>query len=704
MLDGKEVRYSDIVAWPSSFVLNANIFQGRNLNFIDLLTTETLEANLCDVQYSCVTIAVQPEPRDMIHIHSQVQQLETVLFRQPGSEIASKLIPGIWHLVGEMEQDEARLALQLRPKRAAIMTTNYWAWRWLDGYCSTQITVAVRTGVDHTCWISRLAGDVKTMVQIRSKFQIFIPKTYGITAPSAHSYTYKTSRPSFLSSEDEVLTAVLVTTTEIIATWLDFPVDTLACQQAWFVHALVKTVGENALLVDEVWTAYTNLRKYVLGTTRRRSDMLSCMETLQKDLQQHPLSIPTSEASIALDGLAEFVEWGCFGNLQYQSLKKSFEYGDAPTPPGNDVEMLPPAHMEQEMPGEDVNSDEEEEEEDEIQPEAPEDLLGVASERILNRFVDFLNEAFALQGHVPHPTKFQTVLMERMDFLYPFRELAPSRIRALQPEGPFTPERARTDEGMFSGLACRGATFGTDFMFQYPIFFHDIQDFRDAKQLATDEHIAETGKTPPKIFFCDDAAFGPSNFRRTIEVVEKYAQSLARFSWAEKFQDRVQVPFLECWDWLRGDTNVKDEKRFPVLGPLASYLLTADLSYTGAVVAPTVDEIATVIWDLNKGAVAGLEELNLIPLRTESEGGTKARADKDNVRRAVKVLFKRLERLLPEEMKTAVGFDVIVLEHSLCKFSRSLIKNWFQIVLGKVYVKRKRGQTPKKEKKKKGGR
>ncbi|KAJ7741798.1 hypothetical protein DFH07DRAFT_688069, partial [Mycena maculata] len=83
-----------------------------------------------------------------------------------------------------------------------------------------------------------------------------------------------------------------------------------------------------------------------------------------------------------------------------------------------------------------------------------------------------------------------------------------------------------------------------------------------------------------------------------------------------------------------------------------------DLSYAGAVEAPTVDDIAFIIWDLNKGAVAGLEELNLIPLHKQA------------VKHAVRALYKRLQQALPEEMKTAVGFDPIVLEHSLCKFSR----------------------------------
>ncbi|KAJ7776853.1 hypothetical protein DFH07DRAFT_731461 [Mycena maculata] len=435
------------------------------------------------------------------------------------------------------------------------------------------------------------------MVEIRAQIRTFDPRHYGLAFPDVQPYLYECARPPFATSPEETLNAVQTITTNIIIQWFNFPVNTLSRQQAWFVHVLLKTVGSNALLLDEVWSAYISLRKNVLG-----------------------------------------------------ALKRKDEIG-------------------------------EENDEDNDNPL-------VASEQLLARFLVFLRDAAALQGSMQHPNEFQQHLMERMDYIYPFRELAPSRQRSLQSDGPFTPERARTDAGMFSGAVYRGITFGTEFQFEYSNFFEDIEEFNAVKKQATEIYMEENLCNPPANFFCDSAAFGPPNHQRKIELADIYAKNLTSSSWEAKFKNRAQVPFMECWSWL------KDGKQFPVLGPLAGYLLTADLSYTGAVTPPTLDEMITIVWELNKGAVAGLEELHLIPLRTESEGGHKAKADKVAVGRALRLLYRRLQRELSKEMKQSVAFDVIVLEHALCKFSRCLVKNWFRMVPGKKYFKRKRLRTP----------
>ncbi|KAJ7144541.1 hypothetical protein C8R44DRAFT_865450 [Mycena epipterygia] len=466
-------------------------------------------------------------------------------------------------------------------------------------------------------------------------------------------------------------------TTTIIATWLEFPLTTVSRQQAWFVHAVLQAIGEEMLLLNEVWQAYTQLRKYVLATHKRRSEMLACMQELHEELSKHPLASTDSEEKKMLHALASLVRGACTGTLHYIPPSKSLEDAAALTPPSSDVDMETSAPNPRRDLSE-AGSDESDEEDGDSQS----NLLHTAASKIVDRFVDFLVESYALEGDVSNPNKFQQHLIERTDYLYPFRELAPSRRRAVQDDGPFTEQRARTDAGMFSALIHRGITFGTDFSFEYTMFFHDADEFNDVKSTATDNYRADHGCEPPEDFFCDSGAFGASNFRRTANLVEIYAGQLQKFSWKEKLGGQKQMPFLECWDWLRGDTDVQTEKRFPVLGPLAGYLLTADLSYVGVVIPPTLDDIATVIWDMNKGAVAGLEALHLITVRPKSAGGTRKRADKGEVKNAVKLLFKLLQQRLPKEMQRAVRFDLIVLEHSLCKFSRCLAKNWFQLKPG----------------------
>ncbi|KAJ7776599.1 hypothetical protein DFH07DRAFT_766793 [Mycena maculata] len=661
--------------------------------FVSVLNLEALEGNLCEVEYCCMTFAVHPEPLDMRDIHTRVAYMEQVLRKEPNSDATPAALREIWKIVGALEHDEAQNALEKRSKRASVMITNYCGWEWLDGYCPAQIARAVQAraaDLDRSCWISRLAADVKCMVEIRAQIRTFDPRHYGLAFPDVQPYLYECARPPFATSPEETLNAVQTITTNIIIQWFNFPVNTLSRQQAWFVHVLLKTVGSNALLLDEVWSAYISLRKNVLGALKRKDEMYACIMRLELELRKHPLCIPNSPEREILNSLASKITEACSERLQCWEPMEGL--GDAPLSVAADVQMPSPGHPEpaEQDPIASHSEEEDEDKDSESGEENDEDNDNplVASEQLLARFLVFLRDAAALQGSMQHPNEFQQHLMERMDYIYPFRELAPSRQRSLQSDGPFTPERARTDAGMFSGAVYRGITFGTEFQFEYSNFFEDIEEFNAVKKQATEIYMEENLCNPPANFFCDSAAFGPPNHQRKIELADIYAKNLTSSSWEAKFKNRAQVPFMECWSWL------KDGKQFPVLGPLAGYLLTADLSYTGAVTPPTLDEMITIVWELNKGAVAGLEELHLIPLRTESEGGHKAKADKVAVGRALRLLYRRLQRELSKEMKQSVAFDVIVLEHALCKFSRCLVKNWFRMVPGKKYFKRKRLRTP----------
>ena len=71
---------------------------------------------------------------------------------------------------------------------------------------------------------------------------------------------------------------------------------------------------------------------------------------------------------------------------------------------------------------------------------------------------------------------------------------------------------------------------------------------------------------------------------------------------------------MECWLFF-----VAERKGFPQLGPLASYLLTADLCYAGVAAAPTLDDMTTIIHSLNKTSVTTLERLHLISPRPEAK-------------------------------------------------------------------------------------
>ncbi|KAJ7645076.1 hypothetical protein DFH06DRAFT_1476947 [Mycena polygramma] len=648
-------------------------------SFVTLLHFDSIDANLTSLEYSCLTIANSRLDRaDLWDVQNKLQLVEMAVFRAPNSEETPGFIMRLWPSVAALEQDEALTAVQQRRNRAVIMTTNYYAWRWLDGYCAHMIERALSDSAQD-CWIAKLAQDVCSALTLRTQSMTFFPGTYNIDDASPEPFTYSCARPMYLTAGPELTEQVLTLTTTIIATWLRFPLEGLARQQAWFVHAIVTTIGHDALLLDEVWLAHSNVRKYILGKARHKAAMLACYTNLKEELGEHLLADVKSEERRMLTSISQLVKQACTGTLKYTPLGDSFEFAAVATPPAEDVELPPDIPARVEPDGLWTGDDDESglrrgEPEEEGEPE--EDLLEVASEKLFTRYIAFLTEAEQVLDDLPKPNTFQSKLLQKMDYIFPFREHAPSRVRAAGPNGPFTPERCRTDEGLYSGLVYRGVTFGTEFGREDPMVYQDADAFHKAEEAAIKKYFQAHGHAPDEKYFCDSAAFGPHNKRRKLHLVDTYSDSVASWGWSKQFEKRDKIPFLECWD------NFRNPARFPIIGPLAGYLLTADFVYSGAVVAPTVDEMAHVIWFMNKGAASGLEHLRLIPKRAVSAAKYVSRADKEKVRKAVHRLYKRLQTVLSEATRTRIGFDLIVLEHSLCKFGRCIAKRWFLLEKG----------------------
>ncbi|KAJ6514801.1 hypothetical protein C8R47DRAFT_915262, partial [Mycena vitilis] len=276
------------------------------------------------------------------------------------------------------------------------------------------------------------------------------------------------------------------------------------------------------------------------------------------------------------------------------------------------------------------------------------------------------------------PESFRATLEHKMDKAYPYREMAPSRRRTLQSTGPFTEARVRTDAGLLSAIIFRAITFGTEFLFDYRTYFKDINDFHAVEEEAAAAYRLAHGADPPKAYFCLVDAYGVPNVGRKVTLADGFAAALENDSWAAKFKNRNQIPFVECYAWLsgalpqtgQGAGKKKKVQRFHGLGQLGAYLLTADLVYAGAVVSPTVEEMGEMVWRLNKGATGGLERLGLIPKRVKLVSSKQRPKESSGVKTAFIYLFKKVVENLPADLLTRCGFDYIVLEHSLCKFGR----------------------------------
>ena len=265
---------------------------------------------------------------------------------------------------------------------------------------------------------------------------------------------------------------------------------------------------------------------------------------------------------------------------------------------------------------------------------------------------DTTNHQLRRHFHPESPALIQ-VIQQKPDKFNPFRELAPSRARLKGPRGPYSQEHVRTTRGIFSAIIWRAITFGTPFAMKGPTLFASCEDF-DQKRKAT-------GKKD-KTYFCDVTAYGSCNPQRCIENARTYWDSLRDGKW-EAFVGTRKIGFKASYDFF---LCVKGPNLFPQLGPLTAYLLTADLSYSGVVEPPTLEEISDMVRDLNKGAANALRKMRLIPMKDSNDEANKAA-----YRQAFMSMHATVLSIIPSKEHGALFVDYILIEHMLCKFSRS---------------------------------
>ena len=175
-----------------------------------------------------------------------------------------------------------------------------------------------------------------------------------------------------------------------------------------------------------------------------------------------------------------------------------------------------------------------------------------------------------------------------------------------------------------------------------------------------------------KTYFCDKGAYGTTNPMHKVELAETYWKTLAKGKWMEFVRDPV-VPFMECYNFFTAGSSPPD---FPQLGPLASYLLAADFSYCcpKVVEGPSQSEMAFLICSFNKGAIAGLEKLGFITPWAHT-GKKVGKADLKESETAFGRVYDLLKKIIPAEHQETINLDLIMTEHTLCKFNWAMGQN-----------------------------
>ena len=154
--------------------------------------------------------------------------------------------------------------------------------------------------------------------------------------------------------------------------------------------------------------------------------------------------------------------------------------------------------------------------------------------------------------------------------------------------------------------------------------------------------------------------YGTSNVVRSTSLFDKYWERSTSQFW----KDSKTIPWeefictnpspQECYDWLTVS------KHFPNIGDLTALLIVGDLIEAGVIRMPSPEEWGMLVVAVNKVAKKGLWDLKLINTNTPDH----------TIVQEFKALDDFLLANLTQEQKEVMHYNVIMLEHGLCKQPR----------------------------------
>ena len=108
------------------------------------------------------------------------------------------------------------------------------------------------------------------------------------------------------------------------------------------------------------------------------------------------------------------------------------------------------------------------------------------------------------------------------------------------------------------------------------------------------------------------------------------------------------------------DETKKSTTLFPNIGNLSALLICGDLVEAGILDMPSASDWATSINKMGKGSKAGIDTCGLVKKGCRREEFCKVFASLDNA----------LQTELTKEEKDAMGYNIIMLKHALCKIKK----------------------------------
>jgi hypothetical protein len=280
--------------------------------------------------------------------------------------------------------------------------------------------------------------------------------------------------------------------------------------------------------------------------------------------------------------------------------------------------------------------------------------------------VKFLRRLLPILSPSPVPPQNDEVITKvigNLDYYLPFRQHAPSLKHARL--AIYANDRLSSNDGIgfFNILAFRGVFFGSPFA--------QSDRYRWFDSLSDWEHFQESGKGKAnnhkgEEYYVNKTCYGQCQAGRQLSLLSSYWDQ--RLRWNDMFNKPEKPTVMQVFRWLTSQhatTNETSKKKttvtlFPNIGDLTALLICGDLVEAGILLMPSAREWAESIDKMGKGSKSGMVKCGLVREGCKREEFCGAFASLDQA----------LQIELTNEEKDAMGYNIIMLEHALCKIKR----------------------------------
>lgn len=659
------------------------------------LTTASIWDGIEDFMRGFDALKTQKPKDDAYIFTSRINKAVDMLEAKPGSLDMLPVINQNWSDLADLERFNAISSVDIRTRQIMTMFGTWSPYAWLTKTITDAMSTLERViyqSYASKSWIEKLVTDVYNAVTNRGdqkqkhRKQTFHPNRY-LPSSTLGSITVNLGRFTLLADKNNKTTFQICWF--LLKAWLKFPSTLLLEYRYVVVDCFMKCSPSNSfLLLTDAWKLFSEPTSYIdknkdglSGSMDLFIEPLELRRRLLSVLNHHPIFVEGSPGHSCLATLDYLLQlWYDKNGPAHQPWRSSkstsqrYKPTSTNTPLGSDTPHNP-----------------------DISPPLPnltnaglmvfhlwlQKILPVLKKQITSDgSIEIVVQADKLQLAHAKDLAIKKICLNP-DFHLPFRECAPTRQKVKRTVYG-NKDTLRTADGFWTVLAHRGVFYGSSFERESNVYFKSYVEWQRLRSVID----------KPDSYFTNMGAYGSAISQRTLNRLPEYRDDCgAWMEFLERQEDGELLSMKSVYDFLTSSrpninegkalfqdhhnrkqsrqstrynehgAEIDDRKSVPLffgIGPLIALLICGDLVMAGLIRMPSKQEMGFLIADVGKGAKAGLEKLGLIG----------PSASKTDICNAFVAVCDYLEEHFTTDEKNLIGYNVVMVEHGLCKYSR----------------------------------